>query len=352
MKKIFVFSTILLFSFFYSMAQEKHLQKPKINDAWVTLKTHPDIVKGILYQINDSSISISNSILRKNYEMGNFKTSNIEFKDIINIKTRRANSVLKGMLIGAAAGVSIGIFGMSQEDIGEYRLLLTTLISVPMAAIGGGVGALAGSFKISIPIEGSTEDLNKVKGKLNNYAYIKSNSFGNYEHESFIGILQGPSFPLGDFRGKAWSSNLYSVKTGYNSNIINLGYRISPKLGFSVLVFDNQYDVNVKNSQIWWDWSGFLAGPLFTLPLTNRIFFDLKPRIGIANATLALNEENQEMGSGLAVNLSASLRYNFSKRWCILTETGYLSSRQVVSTIGERKLQAYNLCFGIAYRFK
>jgi hypothetical protein len=84
--------------------------------------------------------------------------------------------------------------------------------------------------------------------------------------------------------------------------------------------------------------------------LENIFFLDLKPMIGYTNASLNVGDSIEKPGNGFCIYPSISLRYNFSRRWCALAETGYLfSSQNFRDTI--KKMQAINFCFGIGYRF-
>lgn len=352
-----IFLTFMIVFFcIYLNAQEKTKQKNKIYETWISLDNKPNTLKGVLYEINDSSIFVSNSKLKKDYSTGNFKVSEIYYNRIDVMKTRRKYSIEKGTLIGEVAGLAILIAATSGEGFSPREL---AFIGLPFAAIGAGIGALAGSIKVIIPINNSFENFNKNKNKLQKYSYVQEYSHGanisgpTYEHKSYIGFLLGPSFPLGEFADNSeGNENAGLAKTGYCSNVVNIGYRITQKLGVSAFAFYSQYDVDKNGSEMWWGISGIMAGPMFSIPVNNKLYFDLKPRIGFVSAQFLVNDNAEEFGKGLGINLNASLLYNFSKRWCILTETGYISSHQKFWDSSEKKIQAINLGLGIAYRFR
>ncbi len=83
------------------------------------------------------------------------------------------------------------------------------------------------------------------------------------------------------------------AKTGYSDHLINFGYRFGQNFGICASVFYDQYN-----------------------------------------------------------DISASFRYNFSKRWCILTDAGFLSSNQNFLDERKEKKQTIRLGLGIAYNFK
>jgi len=340
-----------------TLAQNAIKRNPKLFDTWIsTDRLLPLQKRGELYEIKDSSILVSDSEYKRDYVSGNFRTAEIDVSKIELIKIRRNNSVQRGALIGAAAGLGMTLFGiLSMEDGGGsdsdgLQTVAFIFMGSGMTLFGGGIGALVGSIKMSIPIERSYEHFNMNKSKLQNYAYVQKNSFGVHEHESYIGLLVGPSVPLGSFTDKSKVSTY--AKSGYSSNVINLGYMIKPSFGISIAAFDNQYDAGSDNGEDCWIWAGMAAGPLFTFPAGKRFFLDLKPRIGFADMTFYIDENDQTSVSGFLINPVASLRYNFSKRWGFISETGYMYSGMRTYLAGENKFQALNLSFGINYRFR
>jgi hypothetical protein len=150
----------------------------KIFKTWISLKNEPNILEGALYEIKDSSILVSNSILKDDYINGEFELSKIDFNNIDLVKIRRKNSMLFGALIGAATGFGAGgLIGLISGDdppgffsfsAGEKALLL----GFSLAVGGAGIGTLDASLKIKIPINGSIQTFNKNKERLKKYSYI------------------------------------------------------------------------------------------------------------------------------------------------------------------------------------
>ncbi len=150
-------------------------QKIKIFRTWVSLKSDPYKIKGVLYQIKDSSILVSNSANKKDYSMGQFEVVEIQISNIRKIKIRRKNSMVNGIWIGALSGFVVGgVLGLMSDD-SDYMSSEATAIygGAFFAAIGSGVGGLLGLIKIGIPINGSMDNYNISKDKLRKYSIKK-----------------------------------------------------------------------------------------------------------------------------------------------------------------------------------
>ena len=171
---------------------QSHLEKELIADYWInsnknryktwlTLNSEPFKSKGILYQSKASSILIAP--FEKNKQQISDKTL-IEFqiRNIEKIKLRKTKKVGKGILIGAVTGLVTGaLIGIIDGDdppcssgswicfrySAEEKAVMT---GVPLAVFGAGVGALIGSIKIKIPINGNSEKYRKNKTDLRRYS--------------------------------------------------------------------------------------------------------------------------------------------------------------------------------------
>lgn len=339
-------------------AQENSKKNIKIYESFVYSDNKPNILKGVLYEIKDSSIIVSNSKLKKDYSTGNFKLAEISFNNINLVKTRRINNAKRGVWIGAVTGfgVAIGMAGVAApgSTFGEAAGFL----SIPITAIGAGIGALAGSHLNKIPINSSLENFNRNRSRLQKYSYVDEYSNGGNlfeqenEHKGFIGIAYGISIPLGDFADKSLDNeNADFAKTGSGSNIV-FGWSLTQNLGISASLFNNKYNADKNGAEMLWVLGGLMAGPIFSTSVRDKLYFDMKPGIGIVSSSLVVDSIDEKTGNALGINFSASLRYNFAKRWCLLTETGYLTTSQKFDDKSERKIQTINMNLGIAYRFK
>jgi hypothetical protein len=125
MKKLIV-TAILLCAFYYLSAQDNIINpglnvdsgKRTIYKTKISLINGKHLMKGVLYAVNDSSVLISNSLVKKDYSTGKFELSKISFNNIDLIKIHRKNSVGRGIWIGALTGFATGgLLGwMSGDD--------------------------------------------------------------------------------------------------------------------------------------------------------------------------------------------------------------------------------------------
>jgi len=171
--------------------------------------------------------------------------------------------------------------------------------------------------------------------------------------QCFIGLTLGPSFPVSDFGDNSLNNeNPGFAKTGYSDNLLNFGFRLWKCFGVSASVIYSQYNV-YTNTADWWMIVGFTAGPMLTIPVTDKLFFDTKVNLGLVGASYLLDgyEYQENAGKGLGFDLRASFRYNLFKRWCLIAECGSLTSNQKFGDDRRRKIQNLNLGFGVAYRF-
>jgi hypothetical protein len=116
--------------------------------------------EGVLYQLNDSSILVSNSLKRKDYSTDNFTVANLNIAGIETIKIRRRGAFGKGVLIGTVSGMVIGSALGSGDDYSG------ALLAVGLTMAGTVIGAGVGSIKIKIPINRSMDQYNTNKSKL------------------------------------------------------------------------------------------------------------------------------------------------------------------------------------------
>ena len=157
-----------------SIIQDKELikMKPKIYKTWVSLNKEPFKIKGVLYELKDSSTLVSNSVIIKDYSTNKFETINLHMNSIETIKIRRNNNIGRGVWIGAVSGFVIGgLVGLVgfQDDMMYPSTAL--IIGIPSAAAGAGIGALVGSFKVKIPINGDMNNYKMQKKKLKKYSF-------------------------------------------------------------------------------------------------------------------------------------------------------------------------------------
>jgi hypothetical protein len=184
MKNLSVVALIVL-CMLNSLTAQDTSKRIKIYKTWVSMMNDPIKTTGVLYEIKDSLIVISNSFALKDYYKNRFEKTGIDVKNIELIKVRRKNNIgagaLTGLLVGFATGVMLGFMNgddppCSSNSWGCIRFSAEAkamMGGITFGVIGVGIGALAGSIKISIPINGSLDKYNKNKSKLRKFAIKK-----------------------------------------------------------------------------------------------------------------------------------------------------------------------------------
>jgi hypothetical protein len=355
--KQYVTIVILMLCFFISTsAQDSIKHKIKIYKTWITLIKPPaSNINGYLHEIKDSSILISNSPFKQDYLAGNSKITSIDYRNIDLVKTRRLNNIGWGALIGSSTGFVVGatVIGFVARGMGFLTTSSAIFGGFVFAVFGAGTGSLVGSIKDRIPIHGNYANFNLYRSALQDNSYVQEYPAATsiFEHKGFAGIEYGPSFPFGDFLNKSMNNgNTNIAQTGYCSNFF-IGYRLTKRFGLSFSEIDNTFSISNPGSTSYWELGGLVIEPLFTFPVENRLYFDLKPGIGYANAFLVEDDIEKKNGNGIEINCNASLTFNFSKRWGLLTETGFLFTHQIFDDKSKGNFQVFNLSLGIACRF-
>jgi hypothetical protein len=160
-------------------AQNK-TEKIKVYKIWVT-KMDGSKVKGFFYAANEQGITISKSKVQD--ESNLFM---VEARNISLIKMRRKGAVGKGAGIGFIAGVATGaIIGLADGDDGvvcgpgifggtvcregSTAGEKATAGAIGLGVIGTGIGAIVGTGKKKIPIDGNAETYITQLNSLTNY---------------------------------------------------------------------------------------------------------------------------------------------------------------------------------------
>ena len=151
----------------------------KIYRTWVSMSGAPFKTKGVLYEINDSSIFVASYDLIKNPQTDRLETVKLDINyNIYTIKTRRNNNIGKGILIGAVSGFAVGailgLVGSSTEDDEMFTPGGMALsFGGTLAFFGIPIGAAIGAAKVKIPINGSVKAFHENSSRLKKYSYRK-----------------------------------------------------------------------------------------------------------------------------------------------------------------------------------
>jgi len=110
--------TLLVLSFLLFLLTTTYAQ---INfyRTWVSFNGGQSEQTGVLFEVKDSSILISNSFKKRDYFNENFTTVDIPINNISIIKTRKKGSFRNRILIGAAAGAIIGVVWAQSRVSGD-----------------------------------------------------------------------------------------------------------------------------------------------------------------------------------------------------------------------------------------
>lgn len=175
MKNLILLTALVIFCLNSSNAQEQDQQK-KSYKTWVSLNNVPSKLEGVLYDVNDSAKKASNSIIIQKVPTDIFSKVRVNVENINTIQVRRKNNVGRGILWGAVSGFVLGgITGLTvinggQPKIGSDSVGNAFMLGAPLAIVGSGMGALAGSAKITIPIFGSKKNYHKSMDQLKQIA--------------------------------------------------------------------------------------------------------------------------------------------------------------------------------------
>lgn len=139
-------------------------------------------VKGVIYELRDSSLLLSNSSYRKDIEKSRMTLSEWRYSQIESIEIRRIEKTTGSVILGASIGLVFGgIIGLSQRDdeagSGINILPLTrgqkaTFIGLPLGFLGGILGDIAGVKKKSFIVGGRFDQFQISKEGLREYSFL------------------------------------------------------------------------------------------------------------------------------------------------------------------------------------
>ncbi len=160
---------ILLFSIV--LKAQNTANKIKVHKVWVTLVDGSN-VKGNLYAADKEGIKI---IKNKETDISNLIM--IRAENISVVKIRRKGKIGNGALIGGLSGAGLSVLlGLTTNDDGfftkEEVMAISSVLFVPL---GTGIGALAGSKRMILAINGDKELYNSNLEIIRSYS-IRINS--------------------------------------------------------------------------------------------------------------------------------------------------------------------------------
>ncbi len=171
------------------------------------------------------------------------------------------------------------------------------------------------------------------------------------ERKGYIGIMMGPSFPYGSF---ASGSNYYDgyAKTGLNINLLNFGYKIWKNIGISAAWVGIANPIDYYGTDGMWGVGAIMAGPFFSIPLSEKTNFDVKGMFGYVLETKQMESNDIIYAYGSGYQLGFMLRHNLAKRWSLLFDLESFNTQLDIQPEEDPKVALINFTFGIAYLLK
>lgn len=270
---------------FLSLARMAHAQTGTQNvgstyQTWITTYDVPGVQSiGVLYEVKDSTITLSGCAETqkgprgfpgmKKYDIrsgDSQKSSSVrpgmkifDVSSIDVIKIRKNGNTGQGILFGAISGLvvggALGILYAStakKNDEGANEIertfnsgassvqiaVTSVLIGIGCIGTGIGVGAIIGSAKITIPIQGIQEQFIQNKSMLNDYSAknnirLESKSFSTLK--DIVRDIDGNTYPVLALGAQVWMAEDLNVSHYRDGSEIGNVIRKGPGAG-------NQYD--------------------------------------------------------------------------------------------------------------
>ena len=171
---------------------------------------------------------------------------------------------------------------------------------------------------------------------------------------AWIGITLGPSVPVGDFGSTDLKESSGFASTGLNINLVNFGYRFTDNIGVTASWFGCAHELDLPSGAGFtgsWSYGGIMVGPLISIPVSEKVDFNLRPMLGFSTANLEIEGFGSESDSGTAFNMGAGLRVAFANRWGLLANMDYYSQKANIADV-DYKINTLNFSLGIAYLFQ
>lgn len=170
----------------------------------------------------------------------------------------------------------------------------------------------------------------------------------------FVGLDIGPALPFGTFASTSPSNpRIGKAFPGYTSTLLNVGFHPEDEgLGFAGILSYSEYVMRDGGDDDWWQVAFLTIGPTYTKRLRPRLALDLKSTFGLAALTPVIDSYagSDDTGAGLAIDLRAALRFDFSRRWSVFAEGGMQATNEHFPNGERTDYRALISGFGIAFR--
>ena len=172
------------------------------------------------------------------------------------------------------------------------------------------------------------------------------------ERKGYIGMMIGPSFPYDNFANKGQFYDGYA-ETGLNISLINFGYKIWRNIGITAGWFGIANPIDHFGTDGMWAAGALMTGPLISFPIKDKLDLDIKGMFGFVLLTRETDYSSEAASAfGPGYEAGIMLRYDFVKKWCLMTNLETFNTRLDIQAGQDPKVSIINLSFGIAYRLK
>ncbi len=170
------------------------------------------------------------------------------------------------------------------------------------------------------------------------------------KRRGFIGLSLGANIPIGLYGSTSGNAAGYA-KTGLQINLINFGYLFSKNVGITATWFgaanllDDGLEVNI------WSYGGLMVGPLFSVPVSENVDFNITPMIGYAVTTEPFFSESA--AASIAFNFGATFLFNLSEKFALTLGADYFSTKSTFEQLGfEQSIRSISINGGFAFKLK
>ncbi len=176
MRSSLIIASLILSICVHSLKAQDTITRDMIYRTTVRILSDPSFsCYGALYEVNDSSISISSRRI-KDYYSREVEALRFPMEDINVINIHKPGYGRKGALIGAASGIALGVLMEAVSDPGYSTRGLMVAGGAAMGLIvRAPTGFIAGKIAgyNHIPIKGSRDEFDLNKEELKEYAIKK-----------------------------------------------------------------------------------------------------------------------------------------------------------------------------------
>jgi hypothetical protein len=183
MKKTILILVFLQFNFHPVIAQTDTISPKKIYRVWIKPFENGLAHQGVLFEVKDSSLVLSNSLKKVEYKQGLYEVLKVDAASIDVLQLRKNHKVRNGMLyagipmflIGLASGISILTQNNENDNpngspgdvaVTAGNVIGAIAVTMTFTGIGMGIGALFGSIKTKYHIHGSQKQFDLYKDHL------------------------------------------------------------------------------------------------------------------------------------------------------------------------------------------